>query len=487
MANTIPFTIPTFVKMPKASSPYKPYSQFENFILRETRTALLAGDFFAAVVASASAVWLTALTAHESFTFLNWFNRPAWFYWLIPAWLLLLHSVYDERRIANPAATFRTLILLSGIALGLYLGVFFLVQPGLLPRLVVLYFISLACLFTGIWRAVYLGALATRPKRLLIVGVGSAAQLIIQTINDLRPQRYTIVGAVDSDPALLDHVVHNHRIIGTYHDLLKLARAEQVSMVVLALTGALDGVLIQALTDCGENGIEVIQMASLYEHITGRVPIYNLDADWVVASLGHTQDEGLFRRMAVRLFDIVGSIVGLAILALMSILVAFAIWLDTGTPIFYKQTRSGKGGRLFTLYKFRTMLPDAELDGLPRWAEPDDGRVTGIGRILRRCRIDEMPQFWNVLKGEMSLIGPRPERPEFIRMLEDRIPFYRARLLVKPGITGWAQVNYGYAATVDNTALKLEYDLYYIKQRSFLLDTLIIWRTFITIARLEGT
>jgi lipopolysaccharide/colanic/teichoic acid biosynthesis glycosyltransferase len=188
-----------------------------------------------------------------------------------------------------------------------------------------------------------------------------------------------------------------------------------------------------------------------------------------------------------RLFDIAGGLVGLAVLGVISVPVALAIWFETGRPIFYKQIRSGRGGQPFLLYKFRTMLPDAEADGLARWAEPDDQRVTKIGWLLRKLRIDEMPQFWNVLKGEMSIIGPRPERPEFIQMLESRIPFYRARLLLKPGITGWAQVNYGYASSVDNTALKLEYDLFYIKQRSLLLDLLILWRTWITVLMFQGT
>ena len=166
--------------------------------------------------------------------------------------------------------------------------------------------------------------------------------------------------------------------------------------------------------------------------------------------------------------------------------IALLTLVDDGFPIFYAQNRLGKGGKEYEILKFRTMRRDAEADGQPRWAREDDERATRVGRLLRRTHLDELPQFVNVLKGEMSLVGPRAERPELIAYFQKQIPFYRARLLVKPGITGWAQVNYGYASTVEETIAKLEYDLFYIKHRSLLMDLVILLRTPPTVLGLRG-
>jgi lipopolysaccharide/colanic/teichoic acid biosynthesis glycosyltransferase len=177
------------------------------------------------------------------------------------------------------------------------------------------------------------------------------------------------------------------------------------------------------------------------------------------------------------LIDIAGALVGLFVLAVVLPWVTLSILLESGGPILLKQDRLGQGGKVFEVLKFRTMHKDAEADGQAQWAKDDDPRKTRVGSLLRRIHLDEFPQFWNVLKGEMSLVGPRPERPELVEELEKQIPFYRARLLVKPGIGGWAQVNYGKGASVAGSAEKLEYDLYYIKHRSLLMDILIVLRS----------
>jgi lipopolysaccharide/colanic/teichoic acid biosynthesis glycosyltransferase len=184
--------------------------------------------------------------------------------------------------------------------------------------------------------------------------------------------------------------------------------------------------------------------------------------------------------------DFIGGIVGFIIMLIVLPFVTLAVILDDGWPIFYAQKRSGRGGQPYRIIKFRTMMRNAEPDGKPRWAVEDDRRATRVGRILRRTHLDELPQFINVIRGEMSLVGPRAERPELVNMFEKHIPFYRARLLVKPGITGWAQVNYGYASTIEETMTKLEYDLYYIKRRSLFLDILILLRTPFTVLGLRG-
>jgi lipopolysaccharide/colanic/teichoic acid biosynthesis glycosyltransferase len=184
--------------------------------------------------------------------------------------------------------------------------------------------------------------------------------------------------------------------------------------------------------------------------------------------------------------DIFGALVGLMILGAVLPFTAIATMLDSGFPIFYSQTRLGKGGSVFRIYKFRTMKQNAEADGEAKLAEEHDPRVTRVGNFLRRTRLDEMPQFLSVLRGEMSLVGPRAERPELVAGFQKQIPFYRARLLVKPGLTGWAQINYGYVASVTETAVKLEYDLYYIKHRTLTMDFNIVLRTIGTVLRRSG-
>jgi lipopolysaccharide/colanic/teichoic acid biosynthesis glycosyltransferase len=188
-----------------------------------------------------------------------------------------------------------------------------------------------------------------------------------------------------------------------------------------------------------------------------------------------------------RLIDLLIAVVGLAGYLLLFPLIALIIRLDSPGPILFRQERLGKGGHPFWIWKFRTMVLDAEGDGEARWASPEDPRATRVGKWMRRTRLDEIPQFWNVLLGEMSLIGPRPERPALIAQLEKQIPFYRARLLIKPGLTGWSQVNYGYVRSVKDTVLKLEYDLYYIRHRSLLLDVKILLRSLGTILRFQGS
>jgi lipopolysaccharide/colanic/teichoic acid biosynthesis glycosyltransferase len=184
--------------------------------------------------------------------------------------------------------------------------------------------------------------------------------------------------------------------------------------------------------------------------------------------------------------DILGGLIGTLIFLLVLPFIAIAIIVETGFPVFYSQPRLGKGARLFTILKFRTMKQNAEADGQPKVAEENDPRVTRVGNFLRKTRLDELPQFWTVLRGEMSLVGPRAERPELVAEYQKQIPYYRARLLVKPGLTGWAQINYGYVATVKETFVKLEYDLYYIKHRTLNLDFSIVLRTIGTVLRRTG-
>jgi lipopolysaccharide/colanic/teichoic acid biosynthesis glycosyltransferase len=216
------------------------------------------------------------------------------------------------------------------------------------------------------------------------------------------------------------------------------------------------------------------------------VPILSLEANWLLRSFVDQARVSGFYLLVKRVMDILGALAGIFLMLLVFPFVALAIIIDDGFPIFYAQTRFGRGAQSYDIIKFRTMRRDAEPDGQPQWATEDDKRATRIGRFLRKTHLDELPQFINVLRGEMSLVGPRAERPELVDYFQKHIPFYRARLLIKPGITGWAQVNFGYASTIEETVTKLEYDLYYIKNRSILLDFIIMIRTPATVLGFRG-
>ncbi len=275
-------------------------------------------------------------------------------------------------------------------------------------------------------------------------------------------------------------------VIGASKDLLAIVDQYRVSDVVVAITGDVQGTTFQTILDVQEHGVEVSRMPILYEEITQRVPVHHLESDWLIRSFVDQLKVSVIYELIKRLLDFVGGLLGLIAFAVSFPFMALGTLIDSGLPVLYSQDRLGKGGQPFTIYKYRTMYQDAEADGSFQPASEHDQRVTRFGNLLRITHLDELPQFWNVLRGEMSLVGPRAERAQLIADYQKQIPFYRARLLVKPGLTGWAQINYGYVASVTETAIKLEYDLYYIKHRSLMLDISIVLRTIGTVLSRKG-
>jgi exopolysaccharide biosynthesis polyprenyl glycosylphosphotransferase len=377
------------------------------------------------------------------------------------------------------------------IGFGLYLLLYFYyINPPnqLLPRRGVAGFFIAAPLLTLAWRGLYI-RIFTDPqvmRRVLLVGGGKAGQTLLQVTNDLWPPPFYIVGIVDDDVSKDGTLIENYPVLGTSENLLELIHENNISDIIVAITGELRSGMFQALLEAQERGVEIFRMPRAYEDMLGRVPIRLLEADWILRSFVDENRVSSFYELAKRLTDIAGGLIGVVILILLLPFITLAIWLDDGLPIFYKQLRLGKGSQPYNILKLRTMRRDAELDGAPQWAREDDARATRIGRLLRKSHLDELPQFINVLRGEMSLVGPRAERPELMGHFQQSVPFYRARLLVKPGITGWAQVNFGYATTIEETTIKLEYDLYYIKHRNLLLDLIILLRTPGTVLGFRG-
>ena len=295
-----------------------------------------------------------------------------------------------------------------------------------------------------------------------------------------------MVGIIDDDPDKIGKMIEGYEVFGGYERLLKAICDHQITDLIVAISGQMQGGMFQALLDAQELGTEIIRMPVAYEELLHRVPIRYLEAEWILRSFVDKARSETFSEMAKRAVDILGGLVGLFFVLILFPFVAVAILVESGRPILYKQVRMGRGGQLYNIFKFRTMRQDAEADGQPQWAEENDRRATRVGLILRKTHIDEIPQFYNVLHGEMSLVGPRAERPELVEWFQQHVPFYRARLLVRPGMTGWAQVNQQYASTIDETIEKLEYDLFYIMHRSFLMDLRIIAVTPTLVLSLRG-
>ncbi len=473
----------------------------------EQRAILLFGDLIASASAMALAlyVWYEFSLSHEierlverGFTqvraerlaenIIN-FQIPFWFYLLPLVWLLLMVDSYEPHTAANWRKTLRGIAVAPIVGLLGYSLLFtFNLDPNSLPRIGVGAFLIIASLLTLAWRVIYIRLYTSSGlmRRVLVVGAGKAGYSLADAYRNLNPPPFLALGFIDDDLRKQGKSYHGFAVLGTSENLLALIEEYRVSDIVIAITGAIKGEAFQTILDAQERGIEVTRMPIMYEEMTQRVPIDHLESDWVIRSfVDQVHLNGMYE-LFKRLMDIIGGLVGSLIFAFLFPFTALAIVLETGFPIFYSQERLGKGGRVFKIYKFRSMKQNAEASGEAKFAEEDDPRVTRVGNFLRRTRIDEMPQFIGVVSGEMSLVGPRAERPELVAQFQKQIPFYRARLLVKPGLTGWAQINYGYVASVKETAVKLEYDLYYIKHRTLGMDFNIVLRTIGTVLRRTG-
>lgn len=308
--------------------------------------------------------------------------------------------------------------------------------------------------------------------RILIVGTGREAMAVKKALSRLPSHEVQVVGfyPLGAERAQL---IAGDNVIQEALSLDAAARELGVNEVVVAVREQRGGVLpLRQLVDCRLQGIRVTCLASFYERVCGEIPIDSLKAGWLMYSEGFRQ--GMARRMVKRGFDFVAALTLLMVTLPIMVATAIAIAMESSGPVLFRQERVGAGGRAFWLLKFRSMRNDAEKDGVPKWASSNDSRITGVGRFIRRCRIDELPQIFNVLKGDMSFVGPRPERPFFVSQLTDEIPFYGARHSIKPGLTGWAQVRYSYGSSTEDALRKLQFDLYYVKNHTLLLDLLIL-------------
>lgn len=460
------------------------------FSISERRLLLQVGDACAIFIAALLSLFIWSVMDGTPSRLVFVRDHFYWIPLLIGLWVTIAHvnEFYSLAIVRDLRQSIVTLSLINVQLVLLYIIVFFISPRLQLPRLIIFYYGGLSLVLIMVWRLVLWRLLVNYPgikRRILVLGAGESVPALLAALNENVATDYEVVGLVaisNESSAALNDVL----ILGAESELLAIAVQYGVSEIVIARDGGLSNTASQQIVECIERGISIISMPILYERITGRVPIEHIVMnDW--KSILPTESVSRFDLYLPlkRFIDIGISLAGLVLFLLVLPFIALAILLDSPGSIFYVQERSGRYGKPFKMIKLRTMITDAEAGG-PQWSTENDPRITRVGRFLRRTRLDELPQFVNILRGDMSLVGPRAERPVFVEQLAEEIPFYRTRLAVRPGATGWAQISYKYASTIEDSMIKLQYDLYYIRHQSLAMDLLIILRTLRTVIGMKG-
>ena len=451
-----------------------------------TLVTVESGLIVAAVLLSL--YWLFAPDYH-ALLFEQWGIYKIIFTTFVCQFIFYLYDLYDLATTRPRRELFAGIIQAVAIAC-LILGLIF----TLIPRLLLGYTVQdgrvsyaqgvpttamvLTLGFMICWRVV-IHWLLSHPRlaeRVLIIGAGTPAVELAREVLARRDLGYRIIGFIADNPMMIGQSLVNPKVVGVANDIMQIVERERVDRVVVALNDRRGHLPVDQLLELRLQGSAMIEEGTaFYERVTGKISVEMLRPSWIIFSGGSKRSRMWF--LIRRMLNFVIAVVGVILSFPISLLTALAIKLESPGPIFYQQERVGKNGRRFTIIKFRSMRQDAEQSG-PQWAAASDDRTTRIGRFIRKVRIDEIPQFINILRGEMSLVGPRPERPFFVEQLTEQIPFYSQRHIVEPGLTGWAQINYEYGASVEDALEKLQYDLYYIKNASLLFDLWILLQSF---------
>ncbi|HPL62299.1 MAG TPA: TIGR03013 family PEP-CTERM/XrtA system glycosyltransferase [Syntrophales bacterium] len=354
--------------------------------------------------------------------------------------------------------------------------VYFLCPELMIGRGIFIFSLPLIAVAALAWRTAYMGFLRASDFDLnvLIIGTGPLARSIASEILNRADSGFKVAGFVSGDGNMIGRSIVNPRVLGGFDRIEELSSLHRINRIVVAAEERRNVYPVQQLLECKMKGILVEDGIEFYEHLTGKIKIEDLHPSALIFSEGFRRNR--WTAASKRAIELAFSLGLLLLLFPLLLAVALIIRADSPGPVLYRQLRVGKGGKSFELLKFRTMVRDAEKDG-PVWAAVGDARITRAGKRLRESRIDEIPQLINVIRGDMSFVGPRPERPDFTGMLAAKIPYYEERFRVRPGVTGWAQVRYRYGASVEDAAEKLRYDLYYIKNLSFSFDLYIIFET----------
>ncbi len=398
------------------------------------------------------------------------------------ALVLYLYDLYDYLVTNKRRELLLMLVEALGIAWAGLALMFYLSPPLAVGRGVSVIAVPLVLAMLLCWRIAihYLIGHPGIGEKIVVVGTGSAARETVQAVASRRDAGLRVVGFVTDNGLSPNTFLDGTLVLGTTEELETVVRRESVDRVVVAVhdrRGALPTDSLLRMSLAGEVAIE--ECTSFFERVTGQVHLDLVRPSWLIfaGKSKTTRVKSLIREIVHRTMGLIGLVLSSPV----AVLTALLIKIDSKGPVFYMQERVGMNGRPFHVVKFRSMKTDAEKDGKPVWAACDDDRTTRVGRFIRKVRIDEIPQFWNIVKGEMSFVGPRPERPHFVAQLAKEIDFYEHRHLVAPGLTGWAQIKYPYGASVEDARQKLQYDLYYIKNQSLTLDVLIIFETVKTV------
>ncbi|SFM99758.1 TIGR03013 family XrtA/PEP-CTERM system glycosyltransferase [Dokdonella immobilis] len=356
---------------------------------------------------------------------------------------------------------------------------FYLVPQLFIGRGVIGYALLISFPIIAFGRALFLRLVDIKAlkRRVLVLGVGARAEKIVHRMRRRVDRRgFLVVGFLPMNGEA--PVVPDELVVKSDKPLAEIAERMQINEIVIAAEDRRGQLPMHDLLACKQRGITITNLITFFEREQGKVKLSLIDPSWLIFSQGF--DATPLRKASKRIFDVTSTAIMLLVLWPLMVLTALAIWIESGpgAPILYRQERVGERGKPFPLIKFRSMRTDAEKDGVARWASKEDDRVTRVGRFIRKVRLDELPQLWNVLRGDMSLIGPRPERPQFVAELEKKIQYYDLRHCVKPGLAGWAQLNYPYGADEKDAAEKLKYDLFYVKNHNFTLDLIILIQTF---------
>jgi len=397
---------------------------------------------------------------------------------------LYFFDLYDHSLLATPSDIFMRLIQAFGTGLIILASLYYLFPIIIISTSTFWTSYTIICGLVIAWRVIYYFLLEKRffSQPVLIIGTGKIASQISSEIEKKHDSSYRIAAFIGSEKPEINP--HNAPVLKNTDALFESINEYKIVRIIVALDDRRGAMPIKGLLHCKTQGISIEDGISFFEYMTGRIAVENVNPAWLIFSDGFYQSRSC--RFFKRLLDITLSLAGLIVFLPLSLLIALSIKIESAGPVFYVQERVGVRGNQFRIIKFRSMFQNAEKEGAV-WTKEDDSRVTRIGRIIRKLRLDEIPQMWNVLTGDMSLVGPRPERPVFVERLTFNIPYYSLRHAIKPGITGWAQICYPYGASEEDALRKLEYDLYYIKNMSITFDLLVIFRTIKTVLSRKGS
>jgi len=397
---------------------------------------------------------------------------------------LYFYDLYDLRQPGSTAETFIRMMQSFGVGC-ILLGLLYFLFPSIIISTQVFWgCYLLICLTLLAWRSLYYLILEKKlfVRDVILLGTGETAEKIVQEIKQNRESGFNIKVLIGTTPPIFDHA--GIPVAASLADLAQDPKMAHIDHIIVALDDRRGNMPITDLLNNKLQGKIIEDSISFYEAITGKILVEKVNPAWLIFSEGF--DYGRMTYLIKRTSDLILALIGLTLSLPVTLFTALLIKLESPGPVFYRQERVGERGEVFSIYKFRSMRQDAEKDGAV-WARQNDDRVTRIGNFIRKVRIDEIPQIWNVLRGQMSFVGPRPERPIFVNQLVEKLPYYSLRHSAKPGITGWAQVCYPYGASEEDALRKLEYDLYYIKHQSFFIDMLIIFRTVKTVLFQKGS